>query len=78
MQKTPMGMDEAEYEKRNVGVPYWKKFRSWREGYEAARNGEKKTDCPYKLTPDIIDLLRKRTRWILGWEQKTFTPKRKK
>jgi ribosome modulation factor len=75
--KPPLAMDEGEYAKRNSSNDYWKKFKSWRQGFEAAKEGLGREACPYVLSEDIQDLLRKRTRWMLGWEERAYTPKKK-
>ena len=77
MQKTPLGMHENEYDKRNSGYNYWKQFKHWRMGYKAAKKGRTKADCPYKLTTEQLELLKKRTRWFMGWEQAAYTPSKK-
>lgn len=67
MQKTPLGLDEETWEKRNEASQ--QKARSWKKGFKAGRKGKETTDNPYTLTPEIFDLLRKRTQWILGFEE---------
>jgi hypothetical protein len=44
------------------------KFKSWRQGRQAAKRGESAASCPFQLTEDVIDLLLKRDRWFRGYE----------
>jgi hypothetical protein len=76
--KPPLGMTEKDYEKRNKGYKYWKQFSAWRKGFKAGRKKKSLEDNPYKLSPETWELLRKRTRWILGFEEAHFTPSKKR
>jgi len=71
MKKHPLGTDESTYRKRNLKefIRKMKQDRSWRKGFKAAKRGLSVTDNPYKLSDEIWTLLRKRTKWILGYEE---------
>ena len=72
--------DDAE-RKRCNDSRYGMKFKSYKLGYAAGkhdrlnlkRDDAKTEQNPYKLTPDILDLLRRRARWesgyFAGWQR---------
>jgi len=70
-------MDEIELRKKR-NQREWKKFSAWRKGYKAGKKKLPKEDNPYTLSPDEWELLQKRARWFLGWEEATYTPSRKR
>lgn len=53
------------------------KNKYFKRGYKAASKKKSRADNPYKLGPKIRELLKKRTFWDLGWEEKAYskTPK---
>jgi len=65
------GLPEYDRPKKASG---WEKFKSFREGYDAAKSGESKTTCPYRLSDEIKNLLLKRDRWLRGHEAWVFGP----
>lgn len=50
------------------------KYPSYKDGYASGKadardkNLVKTTKCPYVLTPDMLALLKKRARWIAGYQ----------
>lgn len=51
---------------------YWermKKNKYWRKGWSAAKHGKKLEDNPYKIPEDILKLLKKRTFWLMGYDE---------
>lgn len=50
-----------------------KKNKYYKKGYVAAKKGLHRTDNPYKLTGEILKLLRKRNMWERGWEDKAYS-----
>jgi len=70
MQKTPLGMDEGTWEQRNDEALWRQKY--WKKGFKAGKQSGKSgesTENPYKLSSKIIELLRKRTLWFIGYEE---------
>lgn len=49
----------------------------FKKGYKSAAKGKSRSENPYTLTKECWDILRKRTWFDLGWEQKAYskTPK---
>lgn len=54
---------------------YGMKFKSYKSGFSAGKKDAKdkkningKTKCPFNIPPDVYDLLRKRARWLEGYE----------
>lgn len=64
------GMPEYERPKKFKG---WLKFKSYREGQEAAKEGQPRASCPFQLAEDVVQLLLKRDRWLRGWEDVAST-----
>lgn len=56
----------------------YKKFRSYREGMKAAKDGESYANCPYELDEETRKTLLKRDRWMKGFEEVRYRAKRKK
>jgi len=59
---------------------YLKRMRSnkyWKRGWKAASKGKNENDNPYQLTPEIMELLRKRTFWLMGYEENPAPTKRR-
>lgn len=50
----------------------WKKFRSYREGKEAAKQGRHAGSCPYDLDDESKKILLQRDRWLRGWEEQSY------
>jgi ribosome modulation factor len=61
--------------KKNLKLSLRDKYVS--RGYKAAAQGKGREDNPYTLTEECWNILRKRTKWTFGWEEKAFskTPK---
>jgi hypothetical protein len=55
-----------------------KKNRWWRKGWEAGKKKQGEHENPYQLTPDVMELLRKRTYWEMGRIEAAFTPSKKR
>ena len=71
--KNKLGEDPEVYEIcKNVNIA--KKNKYWKKGYKAAKKHLNRTDNPYKLSSEIIKLLKKRTFWDMGFEEKAFAP----
>lgn len=45
------------------------KLKYFKLGYKAGKKNKSKDENPYKLTPQILDLIRKRTYWEMGWDE---------
>jgi len=72
MVKSPLGTDERIW-KSNLHER--KKNKYYRRGLKAALKGETEKDNPYILSPDMLQLLRKRTYWILGFSDADYGDK---
>jgi hypothetical protein len=49
------------------------KNKYFKLGYKAASKDKSRSDNPYTLPSKYWDILRKRTYWEYGWEQKAFS-----
>ena len=74
--KNKLGEDPEVY-KQAQDVNKVNKNKYWLKGYKAAKKGLDRYDNPYRLPPGIHELLRKRTLWDRGWEQKAFSKTKK-
>src|SRR6266568_2518341 len=45
-----------------------KKIKYYKLGFKSARKNKSKSENPYKLTPEIVELIRKRTYWTMGFD----------
>lgn len=50
------------------------KNKYFKLGYKAASKHKGRNENPYKLTEKMLEIMRKRTYWDLGWEQKAYSP----
>jgi hypothetical protein len=51
---------------------YWHRMKQnkyWRKGWDDAKRGHKLEDNPYTIPVDIIELLKKRTFWLMGFDE---------
>lgn len=55
-----------------------KQNKYWKLGYEAGKHKVSKQENPYKLSPDILKLLRKRTYWEMGHDDAAYAPSKKR
>ena len=76
MLKGKLGSD-AEELKKCASHKYGLRFKSYKKGYLSGKIDSKhhtstreheRAENPYTLTPDVIELLRKRARWEMGYE----------
>ena len=52
-----------------------KENKYWKRGHNAAKEGQGKEVNPYKLDEEIWAKLRKRTYWLMGYEDYIFSAK---
>jgi len=67
-----LGIDEKATAEKNKSNYYsrMKRNKYWRKGWRAAKKGLSKfDDNPFTLPEDVIKLLRKRTFWLMGFEE---------
>lgn len=69
MQNTPLGMDEETIKSSVDSLRSSKAFKKgFKLGYVSVKHNEL-AENPYTLPPDMWEILRKRTRWQLGFEE---------
>lgn len=69
---------EEEEEDRHPAKPKGNNFKSYKEGFHAAKKGQTYVDCPYDLEEDAKKILLKRDRWLRGFEEFAFRKKSRK
>ena len=63
-------LDNDILHQRNV-KKYAKRMKSnkyWKKGFKAAEGGQSIDEIPYKFSEEVLSLIRKRTFWLLGFE----------
>lgn len=73
-----LGADEKVLSDNAKSVSDWRKNRWFVKGYKAGRKGKSSKDCPYTLTDEIWQLLKKRAYWIKGLEEGRYRPSSRK
>jgi hypothetical protein len=53
----------------------YRKFKSYRKGRKAAKQGLGSSSCPYQLSEEMVKLLVKRDLWMRGWEDFAYSKK---
>lgn len=59
----------------------WKSYKHlmsnkyYKKGHDAAKEGKSKDEIPYQLTPEMWSILKKRTWWLMGFEDKWLNKK---
>ena len=74
---TKLGEDKDVVKKVKHHLKEAFKNKYFKRGYKAAAKGKSRSDNPYTLTKECWDILRKRTYFDLGWEQKAFSKSEK-
>jgi hypothetical protein len=80
MKPENMLLDEKILAEKNKSRYYkrMKKDKYYKLGWKACKKKDSKQDNPYKLTPDILKLLRKRTLWLMGFDDCSYQPTKKR
>jgi hypothetical protein len=80
MKISEMQKDSKALAEKNLKDYYkrMKKNRYWRKGYDAGKHNQGAQDNPYKLTPDMITILKKRTFWAMGQEEGYYKSSQRK
>lgn len=71
MTKLGEDKDVVKEVKRHLKSVFKNKY--FKLGYKAASKGKSRHENPYTLPPKCWDILRKRTYFDMGWEQKAFS-----
>lgn len=71
MTKLGEDKDVVKEVKRHIKSAFKDKY--FKLGYKAASKGKSRSDNPYTIPKECWIILRKRTKWDLGWEQKAFS-----
>ena len=71
--KSKLGEDEkvVRIVKHHLNEAFKNKY--FKRGYRYADEGRSRSDNPYTLTEEFWEILRKRTYFDLGWEQRAFS-----
>jgi hypothetical protein len=80
MKPQEMLKDEKVLAERNQ-YNYFKRMRKnkyYKKGYKAAKSKQSKQDNPYKITPEMHEILKKRTLWEMGFDEAWYTPSKKR
>ena len=73
-----LGADDSILADHTKSVTEWRKNRWFKKGYKAGRKGLLPKDCPYTLSEEIWQLLRKRAYWLRGREEGAYRPSSRK
>lgn len=75
--KQPLGIDEDVVEKCKQHLKLAMKNKYWKKGYRAAAKKVGRYENPYTLPAKYWEILKKRSYWDHGWEQKAFSKSKK-